>query len=536
MSSLKNKFMLFANLIVIISVIITSFFSFYIFYKGSMEKVTLFENRLINMEFKNIKSNLNMLESMLDTYLNGLRIIVDHLTKISKKYYISDKSLRLVVMDLNGNVLYDPMQKKKNKNLMFLNYIASCNERNAGNFFKNSYPGAEISFICGDEIFVVKRLKNFPYILAVIKKNLNLEIFKELKRKYEYDFKRSIIYVIISTIILLFFVGVFLNFVSKPYFNLVYSSIDILQKFSKGEIAGIEEDLKEFERYKEKEIVLIRNGLLEMKQGIGNLLSNIKGLVSSINRSSTDVQMAINEILKRLNENNQAIEEQVKTTESISSSILEIERSISEIKEFTNENKKIAEENFEKANYGYSQMKKLSSWLNEISNLSKRIDEIINVINDISKKTRLLSLNASIEASKAGEYGKGFSVVAEEIRKLADSSGSSANEISEYLKNINEKISEGISIVDEIHNNLESIKTTAKKNKEDIEKVAVAIEQQHISINLIAKNIVKYNEVVEINQKNFEKIITSVEQVEKTAKEFSNMAEELERLMEVFKI
>lgn len=85
------------------------------------------------------------------------------------------------------------------------------------------------------------------------------------------------------------------------------------------------------------------------------------------------------------------------------------------------------------------QSRKTSASMNQLSERSKQIEEIVKVISDISSQTNLLALNASIEAARAGEHGKGFSVVADEVRKLAESTKESTADIADLTKKFKNK-------------------------------------------------------------------------------------------------
>ncbi|MGE8001022.1 methyl-accepting chemotaxis protein [Lysinibacillus sp. NPDC093190] len=114
------------------------------------------------------------------------------------------------------------------------------------------------------------------------------------------------------------------------------------------------------------------------------------------------------------------------------------------------------------------QSQKTSSSMNQLSDRSKQIAEIVKVISDISNQTNLLALNASIEAARAGEHGKGFSVVAEEVRKLAENTKTSTEDIANLTKKIEEQISEAY---EDNKNNMQLVTEGIKKSTETSEQI-----------------------------------------------------------------
>ncbi|UTW69580.1 hypothetical protein KHA80_23095 [Anaerobacillus sp. HL2] len=91
-----------------------------------------------------------------------------------------------------------------------------------------------------------------------------------------------------------------------------------------------------------------------------------------------------------------------------------------------------------------SGMRDINKRITELSSKSVQIGEIIEVIDDIAEQTNLLALNAAIEAARAGEAGKGFAVVADEVRKLAERSGKATKEISELINSIQENTKDSV--------------------------------------------------------------------------------------------
>ncbi|MFJ7969871.1 methyl-accepting chemotaxis protein [Psychrobacillus sp. NPDC096389] len=114
------------------------------------------------------------------------------------------------------------------------------------------------------------------------------------------------------------------------------------------------------------------------------------------------------------------------------------------------------------------QSRKTSSSMNQLGERSKQIQEIVKVISDISSQTNLLALNASIEAARAGEHGKGFSVVAEEVRKLAETTNTSTADIADLTKKIQDEITKA---VEDNQNNIGLVNEGIQKSADTSEQI-----------------------------------------------------------------
>jgi methyl-accepting chemotaxis protein len=137
---------------------------------------------------------------------------------------------------------------------------------------------------------------------------------------------------------------------------------------------------------------------------------------------------------------NRLIEEQASAVSESSSSIQEMLSSLSMIEKNTEAKKHASDELVEFAKKGEATIKATFARISEISEATGLISGMLQVINTVAAQTSLLGMNAAIEAAHAGEFGRGFGVVADEIRKLAETSGRSAKDISKSLKSMIEKI------------------------------------------------------------------------------------------------
>ncbi|MFS4460876.1 methyl-accepting chemotaxis protein [Bdellovibrio sp. HCB2-146] len=165
------------------------------------------------------------------------------------------------------------------------------------------------------------------------------------------------------------------------------------------------------------------------------------------------------------------------------------------------------------AERGEKEIKNLVSSMQDISQSSKKIEEIIDVIDDIAFQTNLLALNASVEAARAGEHGKGFAVVAEAVRTLAQRSATAAKEITGLIKDSVTKIENGTQTANKSGVVMSEIVNSVKKVSDLSNEISAASSEQSTGIQQISKAMNQLDQGAQQNAASSEEIAASAKEI-----------------------
>ena len=213
-----------------------------------------------------------------------------------------------------------------------------------------------------------------------------------------------------------------------------------------------------------------------------------------------------------------ALEETSSTMEEMASTIiLNTEKTIEAGKLTTNTNSKT-----EKAGEISSKLKKS---IGDIKESSKKIENIIEVIDEIAFQTNLLALNAAVEAARAGEQGRGFAVVAVEVRNLAARSSKAAKEIKELIKESVVRVEQGNGFVEETISNMNEIIEDVKRIDTAIGAISESAKEQQSGIEGVNKAIYELDSVTQTNAGIAEETSATTNILRENAEEFLKQTE-----------
>ena len=234
-------------------------------------------------------------------------------------------------------------------------------------------------------------------------------------------------------------------------------------------------------------------------RGINSMLDSTTDLVKRVKASTSEVQTGAEEISKGNTNLSQRTEEQASSLEETASSMEEMTSTVKQTADNAGQANQLAMAARQQAEKGGAVVSSAVTAMSGINAASKKIADIIGVIDEIAFQTNLLALNAAVEAARAGEQGRGFAVVATEVRNLAGRSATAAKEIKALIQDSVAKVDEGSKLVDESGKTLEEIVTAVKKVTDIVAEIAAASREQSSGIEQVNKAVMQMDETTQQN-------------------------------------
>jgi methyl-accepting chemotaxis protein-1 (serine sensor receptor) len=286
----------------------------------------------------------------------------------------------------------------------------------------------------------------------------------------------------------------------------------------------------------------IANGKLDTRievksqDELGILLESMRAMQEKLKEVLTGVVVGMEEVTVASDQVAQGNANLSQRTQESASSLEEVASSMEEMAGTVNQNAENAQMASQLANAARDQadkgggvVGKAVTAMSEITVSSKKIADIIGVIDEIAFQTNLLALNAAVEAARAGEMGRGFAVVASEVRNLAGRSATAAKEIKGLIKDSVAKVEDGAKLVNDSGKTLGEIVTSVKKVTDVVAEIAAASQEQSSGIAQVNKAILQMDEMTQQNA-------ALVEEASSASESISAQAQELRTLVAFFQV
>ncbi|NML48581.1 hypothetical protein HHL11_32855 [Ramlibacter sp. G-1-2-2] len=260
-----------------------------------------------------------------------------------------------------------------------------------------------------------------------------------------------------------------------------------------------------------------------MLDGLERMTRDLGTLVSGVARSAHTVADASAQIAQGNRDLSQRTEAQATTLEETASSMEELTATVQHNAETAHEANALARGASTVAGRGGEVVGQVVATMDAITASSRRISEIIGVIDGIAFQTNILALNAAVEAARAGEQGRGFAVVASEVRNLAQRSAEAAREIKALIHDSVEKVDAGSRLVGEAGATMTEIVGSVHKVGELIAEIAAASAEQSTGIGQVNSAVSEMEQVVQQNAAAVEQAAAATDALAEEARQMREM-------------
>ena len=270
---------------------------------------------------------------------------------------------------------------------------------------------------------------------------------------------------------------------------------------------------------RKKAIAQIKKVLLSMSQGnltdfiegplagefgvigdaMNELITILNKMVGDIRNTSSKVYESVTSMAEGNNELSQRTETQASSLEETASAMEELASTVQQNSENSTQASKLSRAVMVKANNGGEVVRNAITAMTDINKSSKKIADIISVIDEIAFQTNLLALNAAVEAARAGEQGRGFAVVAAEVRNLAQRSAGAAKEIKGLINDSVEAVGQGTKLVDETGKTFDELVQAIGEVGKMIDDIDGAGKEQNAGIGEVSAAVSQMDEMTQQN-------------------------------------
>jgi methyl-accepting chemotaxis protein len=284
----------------------------------------------------------------------------------------------------------------------------------------------------------------------------------------------------------------------------LYRAVEVASAVSKGDLTQIIE-------------VKSRDETGQLLLALKNMNEKLVGIVSGVRSTTESITSAAQQVAAGNSDLSQRTEEQASSLEETASSMEELTSAVRQNEESARQANQLAASASGIAVKGGKVVGEVVETMSSISTSSKKIVDIISVIEGIAFQTNILALNAAVEAARAGEQGRGFAVVATEVRNLAQRSAAAAKEIKTLIGDSVEKVGAGSKQVDQAGLTMNEVVQSVKRVSDIMSEIASSSSEQRAGIEQVNQAIIQMDEVTQQNAALVEEAAAAAESMQEQA-------------------
>ncbi len=334
-------------------------------------------------------------------------------------------------------------------------------------------------------------------------------IFKNELDNTHRDINRALMLMAIIALVALFIGALIAWRITRQITHPLRATLVTAELIAKGDLTAAQSTPRR------DELGMLMNAVAGMSQNLRNMIYEIRMGVSQVSHAASEIAAGNTDLSSRTEQQAAAVEETAASMEQLSSTV-------KQNAENAHHASKLAADASQTATLGGKQVGDVVVTMQQISGSSKRIAEITSVINGIAFQTNILALNAAVEAARAGEQGRGFSVVASEVRSLAQRSAQAAKEIEGLIAESVERVNTGSKLVENTGRTMQDIVQSVTHVRDIMGEIASASDEQSRGIAQISLAIVEMDSTTQQNAALVEQSAAAADSLEDQSRVLTN--------------